>query len=156
MFSEILIKQLMTERQEHHDDRSSILPMLQLIQKHHRYVSDEDVGDLASLTNLSETQIDELATFYNHIYRQPMGRHVILLCDSMVCHCKGAQKIFDYIKDDLNLPLGKSIYNDSLTLLPNICLGLCDHAPAALYDGQEIQKLTVEDLNQLIEVSQNE
>jgi len=56
---------------------------LKIIQEHRRWVSDESLNDIALYMGMSVEELDSVATFYNMIFRKPVGRHVILLCDSI-------------------------------------------------------------------------
>ena len=56
---------------------------LKIVQKHRGWVSDESVKDIAEILSISNEEVDSIATFYSRIYRKPVGRNVILICDSL-------------------------------------------------------------------------
>src|SRR5680860_1563142 len=66
---------------------------LKIIQKNHRWVSDEAVKELAEILDMSPDAIDSVATYYSLIFRRPVGKHVVLLCNSVSCWIMGSEKI---------------------------------------------------------------
>jgi NADH-quinone oxidoreductase subunit E len=112
----------------------SIEAML-IIQRHQGWVSDEKLRDLSELLRLSVADLDGVATFYNLIRRRPVGRHVALICDSVSCWIMGSERMRDHLCNRLGTPLGGTTSDGQFTLLPIVCLGACDHAPAMMIDG---------------------
>jgi NADH-quinone oxidoreductase subunit E len=113
----------------------SIESML-IVQRHRGWVSDESLRDLSELLGLSVADLDGVATFYNLIRRKPVGRHVALLCDSVSCWIMGCERVRDQLCGSLGTPLGGTTADGRFTLLPIVCLGACDHAPAMMIDGK--------------------
>jgi len=106
-----------------------------IIQQHQGWVSDEKLRDLSELLRLSLADLDGVATFYNLIRRRPVGRHVALVCDSVSCWIMGSDRMRDHLCNRLGTPLGGTTSNGRFTVLPIVCLGACDHAPAMMIDG---------------------
>ena len=104
------------------------------MQRHRGWVSDEALADVGVFLRVSVDELDTLATFYNLIYRRPVGRHVILVCDSMVCWVLGYERLVRALEDELDVELGGTTADGRFTLLPIVCLGACDQAPAMLID----------------------
>ena len=113
----------------------SIESML-IVQRHRGWVSDESLHDLAELLGLSVADLDGVATFYNLIRRKPVGRHVALLCDSVSCWIMGCERVRDQLCSSLGTPLGGTTADGRFTLLPIVCLGVCDREPAMMIDGK--------------------
>ena len=118
----------------------SIEAML-LIQRHHGWVSDESLRDLSEVLQLSVAELDGVATFYNLIRRKPVGRHVALVCDSVSCWIMGCERVTDRLCSSLGTTLGGTTADGRFTLLPIVCLGACDHAPAMMIDGKLYEDL---------------
>lgn len=108
---------------------------LQIVQRHRGWVSDESVKDIAEFLGLSAEDLDGVATFYNLIFRKPVGRHVIVVCDSVSCWIMGYERMRDELSKRLGVKLGETTTDGRFTLLPIVCLGTCDHAPAMMVDG---------------------
>ena len=63
--------------------RGACIEALRLVQRSHGWISDERLREVARLLEMSADELDGVATFYNLIFRRPVGRHVILICDSV-------------------------------------------------------------------------
>jgi NADH-quinone oxidoreductase subunit E len=120
------------EMAHYEDPRAASIEALKIVQKRHGWVSDEQLKAAAELLGMSAEQLDSVATFYNLIYRRPVGRHVIKLCDSVACHIMGYDRLRERLQQKLGVGLGQTTADNRFTLLPIPCLGTCDHAPAML------------------------
>ena len=130
--------------------RAASIEALKVVQQHRRWVSDESLADVAQYLEISKEELDSVATFYNLIYRKPVGRNIILLCDSISCYVMGYEKIYDHLRSKLNIVFGETTEDGRFTLLPNACLGTCDHAPALMINNDLYRDLTLERLDEII------
>ena len=119
------------------DRQSAAIDALMIVQKHRGWVSDQSLFAIARLLGMSAEALDAVATFYNRIYRRPVGRHVVMLCDSVSCYVMGADRLAEQVKAHLGVEFGETTPDDRFTLLPIPCLGACDHAPTMLV-GEEL------------------
>jgi NADH-quinone oxidoreductase subunit E len=119
---------------EYPDPRAASIEALMVVQKHRRWVSDEALRDIAAFIGMDPSELDGVATFYNLIYRRPVGRHVILLCDSVSCWIVGYEKIRRSLEQKLGIGFGQTTEDDRFTLLPIACLGACERGPALMID----------------------
>ena len=69
--------------------RSACIEALRIVQRSHGWISDERLREVARLLEMSPDELDSVATFYNLIFRRPVGRHVILICHRVSCWIKG-------------------------------------------------------------------
>jgi NADH-quinone oxidoreductase subunit E len=114
--------------------RAACIGALNAVQRHRRWVSDESVRDVAKFLEMTAEEVENVATFYSLIFRRPVGRHVILICDSASCWIMGYENLLDHLKKRLGIGLGQTTPDDRFTLVPVVCLGACDHAPALMID----------------------
>jgi NADH-quinone oxidoreductase subunit E len=120
----------------HYPRREAVsIDALKIVQRHRGWVSDENLSDIAGHLGMSPADLDGIATFYNLIYRRPVGRHVISVCDSVSCWIMGGERICEHLQQRLGIGLGETTPDNRFTLLPTVCLGCCDHAPAMMVDG---------------------
>src|SRR5512135_157173 len=131
--------------------RAAALEALQVVQKAHGWVSDEDLGAVAAMLDMSPTELDSLASFYCMVFRKPVGRHVILVCDSISCWVMGHEGILDRLVSRLGIRPGETGADGRFTLLPVACLGACDHAPAMMIDDDLHGDLTPEKIDGILE-----
>jgi NADH-quinone oxidoreductase subunit E len=123
---------------------------LKIVQEHRRWVSDESLREVAAYMRMSPEELDSIATFYNMIFRRPVGRHVILVCDSISCWVMGYENILAHLTSHLGIKLGQTTKDDRFTLLPNCCLGTCDCAPALMIDHDLYRNLTTDLLDEIL------
>lgn len=107
---------------------------LKIVQRRNGWVPDELLATVADFLEMSYTELDGVATFYNRIFRRPVGRHVIFVCNSVSCWVMGYEQLMSTIKERLKIDLGETTSDGRFTLLPHACLGICHHAPALMID----------------------
>jgi len=122
---------------------------LKVVQSHRGWVSDDSLYAIAQYLKMSAAELEGVATFYNLIYRQPVGKYVIHLCNSVSCHLTGYSSILDTIKSHLSIDYGQTTDDGLFTLLSNACLGGCDKAPVMMIGTKHYQHLTT---NSVIEI----
>jgi NADH-quinone oxidoreductase subunit E len=127
------------------------LEALRIIQDRRGWVSDEAIRDIAAAVGLSPDELDGVATFYNLIFRKPVGRHVILICDSISCWILGYEKILDRLRSRLGIGVGETTPDARFTLLPVCCLGACDRAPTLMVDSDLHGDVTPDKLESILE-----
>jgi len=124
---------------------------LKIVQQHRGWVSDDSVKDIASHLKMSNEEVDSVATFYSRIYRKPVGKNVILICDGISCMIMGYESLYEYIFQKLGVRFGETTSDGLFTLLPISCLGDCDHAPTMMINNDHFNQLTIEKIDELID-----
>ncbi len=131
--------------------REQAINVMYAVQKHYGYLSDEGLVEAAGLLGLTPLELEELATFYDFIYRRPVGKFVIHVCDGVVCWMFHENSIFDYLCQKLGVGPGEITPDGLFTVLPTACIGFCDHAPAMLVNGQMYGPLTPAGIDEVLE-----
>lgn len=135
----------------HYDDKPAVsIEALKIVQKYRGWVSDDSLMAVAEFLEISPTQLEGVATFYNLIYRQPVGRTVIHYCNSVTCWMLGAEQVRERLCRHLNVQLGEMSADGEYTILPIVCLGACDHAPVAMVGDNLKLDLTENAVNQIL------
>jgi NADH-quinone oxidoreductase subunit E len=150
MLTEEEKKKILAEIKHYPYPAVACVDALKIVQHHRGWVSDESVKDIANLLMMSNEEVDGVATFYSRIYRKPVGRNVILVCDGVSCLIMGYESIYDYLSKKLGIRFGETTSDGRFTLLPVSCLGDCDHAPAMMINEDHFNNLTVEKINELL------
>ncbi|NTU59725.1 MAG: NADH-quinone oxidoreductase subunit NuoE [Deltaproteobacteria bacterium] len=114
--------------------REHAVDVLFALQAHFGWLTDDAVAEAARLLGMTPLEVDEIATFYNLLYRRPVGRHVIHVCDGTVCWMQGHESVLAYLEAKLGIAPGETTADGLFTLLPVCCIGYCDRAPAMLVD----------------------
>jgi NADH-quinone oxidoreductase subunit E len=130
--------------------KAACIEALKVVQSHRRWISDETLKDVAAYMEMSPEALDSVATFYNLLFRKPVGRHVILICDSISCWVMGYESLLQQMSGKLGIRLGETTADNRFTLLPNCCLGACDCAPAFMIDNDLYRNVTVSQLDEIL------
>ena len=138
------IQEINTEMRHYEDKTAVSIEALKIVQKRRGWVSDDCLVAVAGLLGISHAQLEGVATFYNLIYRQPVGKTVIHYCNSVTCWLLGAEQVRERLCRHLNVELGEMSEDGEYTILPIVCLGACDHAPVVMV-GDELKLDMTED-----------
>jgi len=146
-----LEKQEINAELSHAATKASVsVDALNIIQRHRGWVSDEAVKDVAAVLDMTTDELDSVATFYSFIFRRPVGRHVILVCDSISCWVMGYNPLLDVLKEKFNISFGETTSDRRFTLLPISCLGACDRAPAMMVDEDLYGPVALEMMDEIL------
>ena len=149
MLSEEETAEIETEVAHLPDRESAAIDALLIVQKYRGWVSDESLYAIANLLEMSAEQLDSIATFYNLIYRQPVGRNVVMVCDSVSCYVMGADPLKKAIERHLDVSFGETTEDGRFTLLPIVCLGACDKAPTMMINQDLIENVEAQSLAEI-------
>lgn len=151
---------MLSEQEKHEIDeeiaqyptrQNACLEALQLVQNHRGWISDETLKEIAHYLEMAPDELESVATFYNLVFRQPVGRNVILMCESISCWVVGYEDILGHIKQSLGIDLGETTQDNRFTLLTMPCLGTCDRGPAMMVNSNLHRDLTKENVEQVLE-----
>ena len=133
------------------DRQSAAIEALRIVQDKRGWVSDESLRAIATQLEMSIEALDSIATFYNLIFRQPVGRHVIMLCDSVSCYVMGSEQVRDKVCEHLGIGLGETTADGKYTLLPIVCLGACDRAPVMTVGDKLVTHLSQDSIGEALD-----
>ncbi len=151
MLTEEIKRRIEAEIETCPNTQCACIEALQIVQQQYGWISDEGLKAIAQFLDMTVDELDSIATFYNRIYRQPVGRHVILICSSVSCWIMGSESVRDYLVQRLGVGLGETTSDGRFTLLPVQCLGACDHAPAMMIDDELYWDLDRQKIDTLLE-----
>jgi NADH-quinone oxidoreductase subunit E len=150
MLSEEERREIKEKLEGHGNKRAASLEALEILQRRRGWVSGE-IREIAGLLEMTPDELDSIATFYSLIYRKPVGRHVVLVCDSVSCWITGYETVRDHISSKLGVGLGETTPDGMFTLLPVSCLGACDHGPAMMIDAELYGDLEPAKIDEILE-----
>jgi NADH-quinone oxidoreductase subunit E len=150
---------MLTTEEKHEIEKAiSLVPVrkaagieaLKIVQEHRRWISDESLRDVADYMQMSLEELDSIATFYNLLFRKPVGRHIILVCDSISCWVMGYEGLVAELSARLKIKFGETTSDGRYTMLPNCCLGTCDCAPAFMIDNDLYRNVKADQLDEIL------
>jgi NADH-quinone oxidoreductase subunit E len=130
--------------------RAISVEALKIVQRSKGWISDESLGEIAAYLDMTTAELDSVATCFNMIHRKPVGRHVILVCDSVSCWIMGYGEILQKLQQLLGVKLGETTVDHRFTLLPVACLGVCDKSPAMMIDEDLHVQLTPQKIGDIL------
>jgi NADH:ubiquinone oxidoreductase subunit E len=125
------------------DNRSASLPALEAAQRVYGWCSPEAIEEVAEVMGVTPASLEAVATFYDMLETEPVGRHAIYVCTNISCSLRGADELFRVMRDAAG-------EDPELNVRPFECLGACDIAPMASVDGVYVGPLESEDVPRLL------
>lgn len=150
MLTQEELDEIQAELPRYEKKQAVSIDAMKIVQKHRGWVSDENIRDIAQLLDMTSDELDSIATFYNLIFRRPVGRHVVMMCDSITCWILGYPKLRERMKSILGVEMGETSADGRFTFLPIVCLGTCDHAPAMMIDNDTYRDLAPDKLEEIL------
>ena len=150
MIPDSLKQELLDRVAEAITPREAAVDVMKELQRHYGWLTDEAVEEAAVLLGLSPLQVEELATFYEMIYRRPVGRRVIHVCDSISCWSVGSDRIMDHLRKRLSIEPGGTTDDGQFTLIPCACLGNCGEGPTMMIGDTLYGRLTTGRLDEIL------
>ncbi|WP_339523690.1 NADH-quinone oxidoreductase subunit NuoE [Pseudomonas sp. EA_35y_Pfl2_R111] len=149
-------EQAAIEHEMHHyeDPRAASIEALKIVQKARGWVPDGAADAIGEILGIPASDVEGVATFYSQIFRQPVGRHIIRVCDSMTCYVGGHESVVAEMQKQLGIVPGQTTTDGRFTLLPVCCLGNCDKAPALMIDDDTFGDVQPDGVAQLLEAYQ--
>lgn len=144
-------KAILEERRHYEQPQAACIEALKLVQRRHGWVPDGAIPAIADALGVGPASVEGVATFYSLIFRQPVGRHVILVCDSSSCFLTDYETLRDALFEHLGIGFGETTEDGRFTLLPVCCLGACDLGPAMMIDDDTFGPVTPADISRLLE-----
>lgn len=141
------------EEVTHHypDARAASIDALKIVQRAHGWVPDGAIPAIAEVLGIPASDVEGVATFYSQIFRVPVGRHIIRVCDSMTCYINGHEQVLASIQKQIGCGLGETTADGRFTLLPVCCLGNCDKGSTIMVDDDTFGGMTPENVVSVLE-----
>ena len=127
-----------------------VIDLLRAVQDGHGWVPDDGISLIAGILGIAPIEVEEVATFYDKIFRQPVGKKVIHICDSICCWSRGGEALAASLQAKLGVKFGGTSADGLFTLLPTCCLGACGEAPAIMVGLKIYGHLTPEMIDEVL------
>lgn len=129
---------------------SPILTMLNRIQERYRYIPVEALYELSRLTSYTYGDLNALVSSFDELTTEPVGEHLILVCDGTACHAVGAVDVIKAVEDELGIRCGTTSADGKYTLKSVYCVGACSLAPIAIVDGLSFGRVKLTKLDEML------
>ncbi|HEY8303608.1 MAG TPA: NAD(P)H-dependent oxidoreductase subunit E [Solirubrobacteraceae bacterium] len=126
------------------DSRSAALPALEAAQRRHGWCSPEAIEEVAEVMDVTPAYLAAVASFYDMLETEPVGRHSVYVCTNISCSLRGADELFQAVRAAAGT-------DPEFNVRPFECLGACDIAPMASVDGVYVGPLSIEDVPRLLD-----
>jgi len=145
----VLEKNAMTEEiemlvEKYGKSRSSLMPILQDIQRQHKYIPDFAQQEIARLLDIHPVEVFSFISFYSFLNTEPKGRYIVRLCQTITCDMQGKEDVARAIERELGVKFGETSKDKKFTLEFANCVGMCDQGPAMIVNERVYAKLTPE------------
>ena len=130
------------------DRRSAALPALAAAQRRHGWCSAEAIDQVACVMRLTPGYLTAVATFYDMLDTEPVGRHRVYVCTNISCSLRGADALFDRFVE-------RTDGDEDFEVRHFECLGACDIAPMASFDGVYVGPIEVDEVETVLDQVRN-
>ena len=134
------------------DRHSAVLEALRLAQERHEgWLPPEALVDVADALEETPAYVRSIATFYDLLHLEPVGRHSVDVCTNLACALVGAQRVVDAFEQELGVAPGETTEDGEVTFRTVECLGGCGYATVVAVDGRYRQFVKAEDVAGIVE-----
>ena len=131
-------------------EAGELIPLLQSAQDHFGYIPRRAIKYISEVTNIPESTVYGVITFYSQFRLRPMGKYVIRICDGTACHVQGSNSLLEVVRDELGIDVGDTTEDGIFTLFSVACLGCCSLAPVVMINEETHGSLTPALLRKLL------
>ena len=130
--------------ERHRDDDSKLLAILHDVQDEFGYIPEDAIKTIAKELGMKKGEIYDTASFYSFFYFEPQGKHVVQICDCIVCRIKGSGEITKKIEKKFGVKIGETTKDGKFTFEIVEGLGHCGESPVMMVDDKIYGNLTPE------------
>lgn len=131
--------------------RSALIPILHEVQAEVGHLSPEAIEWVAGYLGLAAADVMSVASFYDMFSLEPVGRHLIYVCQNLSCALLGAEALIRHLEARLGIRMGETTSDGQITLRRMECLAACGAGPAIQVDGMYHERMTPEKLDALLD-----
>lgn len=116
------------------------------VQGRYRYVPVEALWELARLTGWPYADLCALVSAFASLTSEPVGEHLVLVCDGTACHTVGSMDLVKALETELDIACGSTTDDGKFTLKTVYCVGACSLAPIVLVDNTSFGKVRLPEI----------
>ncbi|TML82416.1 MAG: NAD(P)H-dependent oxidoreductase subunit E [Actinobacteria bacterium] len=119
--------------------------------EHGGWLPPKALREVADALELAPAQVEAVASFYDMLHLEPVGKHLVEVCTNLSCALVGAQQVVDAFERELGVRPGETSEDGTVTLRTIECAGGCGRAPVVVVDGRYREPVRPEDVPALAE-----
>ncbi len=146
----VKLKELSSYIDDLEEKEGALINVLHKAQNIFGYLPEELQIFIANKLNITAAKVFGVVTFYSYFTIEPRGKHVISICMGTACFVKGAEKILEEFRKQLNIKDGFSTEDGLFTIDILRCVGACGLAPVVVIDGMVYGRVKVADVEGII------
>jgi NADH:ubiquinone oxidoreductase subunit E len=125
-------------------NRENLLPILQEVVDQFYFLNEDCMVNIAKELDISTADVYGTASFYSFLNTNEQGKHVIRVCQTIICDMKRKEDIIDAITELISIKPGETTHDGKFSLFYTNCLGACHKGPAMLINDEPYTELTPE------------
>ncbi|HEY3461855.1 MAG TPA: NAD(P)H-dependent oxidoreductase subunit E [Gaiellaceae bacterium] len=129
---------------------SAVLPALRLAQERDGWLSRESLEEVADALEVTPAFCYSIASFYDMLHLEPVGRRTIDVCTNLSCALCGAQQVLEAFESELGIRAGETTPDGEITLRAVECLGGCGYATVVAIDDRYRQHVRGENVAEIL------
>lgn len=118
--------------------RPALLPALHAIQELYGYIPEPAAAAAGAALGVPLADVYGVIDFYTLFLREPVGKTILHVCRDPACALAGADSLFKTMRQKTEPHLEGGAVAETVTVESAPCLGLCEHAPAVLVQGEAV------------------
>ena len=120
----------------------NLIGVLQQVQDQFGYLPGPALQQISRRMRIPLSRVYGVVSFYAQFYTEPRGKHTVRCCTGTACHVKGAGRVLDAVKRELDIEQHQSTPDLVFYLETVACLGTCFLAPVMMVDDEYYGNLT--------------
>jgi NADH-quinone oxidoreductase subunit E len=131
--------------------RSAMIPLLHIAQEQDGWVTGEAMEHIADLLDLTPAEVLGTASFYDMLFTEPVGRHLVAVCTNIACMLNGGYELLEHVEDRLRIKAGATTADGQFTIEEVECVALCGQAPCLAVNWRFFGNVTDEAFDRLVD-----
>jgi len=131
--------------------RSALIPLLHLAQEQDGHLTEEAMAHIGELLDLTPAEVYGTASFYDMLFTEPVGRHLIAICTNIACLLNGGYELLEHAEERLGIKAGATTPDGQFTIEEVECIALCGQAPCLAVNWRFFGNVTDESFDRLVD-----
>lgn len=150
MLSDKVVEKINREALRYPTRRAAVKSALRYAQQERGWIDTGVIDEVAHILGLESIEVQEVATFYDLFYTQPVGRHQLRVCTNVSCMLCGSDEIVAHLREKLGVAPGETTRDGQFTLFEVECLGACGGAPMMMVGDHYYENLSPDRIDRIL------